>query len=598
VTVDPTARLDIQGGVAPTTAGGAALLGGNVNIGATGRLDLNNQNVTISALTGSGNVTSTASAQNLAVGSGDFAGTMTNNGPGVLSLTKFGGGTFALTGNATYTGATIVNGGTLEVDGTIANTSSVTVNSGGTLSGTGLIDPPTVTIMNGGTLAPGNAANPAGTLTIEGNLAFQSGALYLVQVAGSTAANAHVSGTAALTGGTVNVQFAPGTSLKNKYTILTAAGGLNSTTFAGLTNTSLPAGVSDRLSYDGNSVFLDLTAIMGAGTALNQNQQNVANALNNFFNGGGTLPAHFANLFGLTGGNLANALTQLDGEAPTGAERAAFRLTNQFLGLMLDPNVNGRGRIGPGGPVIGFAPDQEAGLPPDIALAYASVFHKTPPKPTFDPRWTAWAAAYGGGDSANGNATVGSTNITTGAFGFAGGMDYHFTPNTVAGFALAGGGTNWGLANALGTGRSDALQIGAYGVSSFGPAYVAGALSFSNHWFTTSRIALGDELSANFTGQSYGARLEGGLRHELSPVFAVTPYGAVQFQDFNTAAHREGDATGGGFGLSYNAMNSALTSAGAQLFLTPQWTLLAKFEGEFASGSQSYAGIGTLRHTW
>ena len=44
--------------------------------------------------------------------------------------------------------------------------------------------------------------------------------------------------------------------------------------------------------------------------------------------------------------------------------------------------------------------------------------------------------------------------------------------------------------------------------------------------------------------------------------------------------------------------NSALTTAGAQLFLTPQWTLLVKFEGEFAPGSQSYAGTGTLRYTW
>ncbi len=44
--------------------------------------------------------------------------------------------------------------------------------------------------------------------------------------------------------------------------------------------------------------------------------------------------------------------------------------------------------------------------------------------------------------------------------------------------------------------------------------------------------------------------------------------------------------------------DSALTTAGAQLFLTPSWTLLAKFEGEFAPGSQTYAGTGTLRYTW
>jgi uncharacterized protein with beta-barrel porin domain len=44
--------------------------------------------------------------------------------------------------------------------------------------------------------------------------------------------------------------------------------------------------------------------------------------------------------------------------------------------------------------------------------------------------------------------------------------------------------------------------------------------------------------------------------------------------------------------------DSALTSAGAELFLTPGWTLLAKFDGEFAPGSQTYAGSGTLRYSW
>jgi hypothetical protein len=27
-------------------------------------------------------------------------------------------------------------------------------------------------------------------------------------------------------------------------------------------------------------------------------------------------------------------------------------------------------------------------------------------------------------------------------------------------------------------------------------------------------------------------------------------------------------------------------------------SLIAKFDGEFASGSQTYAGTGTLRYTW
>jgi uncharacterized protein with beta-barrel porin domain len=44
--------------------------------------------------------------------------------------------------------------------------------------------------------------------------------------------------------------------------------------------------------------------------------------------------------------------------------------------------------------------------------------------------------------------------------------------------------------------------------------------------------------------------------------------------------------------------DSALTSAGAEMFFTPHWSMLGKFDGEFAKGSQTYAGAGTLRHTW
>ena len=44
--------------------------------------------------------------------------------------------------------------------------------------------------------------------------------------------------------------------------------------------------------------------------------------------------------------------------------------------------------------------------------------------------------------------------------------------------------------------------------------------------------------------------------------------------------------------------NSALTSAGAELFLTPHWSVAGSFDGEFASASQTYAGTGTVRYSW
>jgi hypothetical protein len=44
--------------------------------------------------------------------------------------------------------------------------------------------------------------------------------------------------------------------------------------------------------------------------------------------------------------------------------------------------------------------------------------------------------------------------------------------------------------------------------------------------------------------------------------------------------------------------DAALASAGAELRLANGVTLLAKFDGEFASHAQTYAGTGTVRRTW
>jgi len=46
------------------------------------------------------------------------------------------------------------------------------------------------------------------------------------------------------------------------------------------------------------------------------------------------------------------------------------------------------------------------------------------------------------------------------------------------------------------------------------------------------------------------------------------------------------------------AENSALVSAGAELRLANGVSLLAKFDGDFANRSQTYAGTGTLRYRW
>jgi outer membrane autotransporter protein len=383
------------------------------------------------------------------------------------------------------------------------------------------------------------------------------------------------------------------------------------------------------------------------------------------------LPPNFVNLFGLTGGNLANALTLLSGEAATGAQQGAFQLGSQFLGLMLDPFVDGRAGVsGAGGGAIGFAPERPD-IPDDIALAYSKVMkaplYKAPPI-VYEPRWTVWGGTYGGYNRTSGDpVVVGSHDLTARTGGIAAGLDYRATPNTVVGFALAGGTTNWSLANGLGGGNSDAFQLGLYGATRAGAAYLSGGFAYSSHWLSTDRFAFaGDHLTARFNAESLGARVEGGYRFVPmgAPTVGITPYAALQAQTFWTPTYSEVDTNGGGFGLTYNsrtatdtrselgarfdyvvpftvyqnavlilrgklawahdwitdpslaavfqalpgasfivngatpAKNAALVSAGAELKLANGVALIGKFDGEFASHSQTYAGTGTLRVTW
>jgi autotransporter-associated beta strand protein len=664
----------VQQGGSLTIAGSLSVNGSTVTGGAAGLTSVGpgltttagsafgsglflNGNGTITFAPGTGQTQTFADVIADQNGSGGSAQPNGNGGNGgSWNLVLNGPGTLTLGGVNAYTGATNVTAGTLNVTGSIAASSLTTVSSGATLIGTGTVG--NTQVNSGGTFAPGPAGAP-GTMAVSGNLAFQSGAIYLVQVSPSTASKATVSGTATLAG-SVSAVFTSGTYLIKSYDILHAAGGLGGTTFAGVANTNLPPGTTDSLSYSATDVFLNLTAALGTGGGgLNQNQQNVANSINAFFNNGGALPPSFVNLLSLTGGNLAGALSQLSGEVATDADKGAFQLMNQFLDLMVDPFVAGRGTSGA---PMGYA--QDASFPPDVASAYAQAL-KAPgmplkAAPASRPGWGAWGASYGGTNQTKGDPVLGSNDVAANDFGVAAGLDYHATPDTVVGFALAGGGTGWNLAQGLGSGRSDAFQGGIYGTAHWGDAYVAADAAFANHWFTTNRTAVGDQLTARFNGQSFGARLEAGYRFGM-PAFGVAPYAAVQAQSFRTPTYSETDLNGGGFGLTYNAMNatdtrselgdrfdltttlgmmplilrsrfawahdwvsnpalgavfqalpgasfvvngaappkdSGLASASAELRLAPAWSLTGKFDGEFARGSQTYAGTGIVRYTW
>ena len=135
------------------------------------------------------------------------------------------------------------------VNSATVSAAAVTVWSTGFLTGEGFIQASGVT--NQGTLAP----NP--TISITGNLTFDSTAITSSTVTPTTADSVMAQGTAGLDGN-LNVTltgspFIVGT----QYTLLTANGGLNGTTFANV-SIHAPAGVTAQVTYDTDHVFLTI----------------------------------------------------------------------------------------------------------------------------------------------------------------------------------------------------------------------------------------------------------------------------------------------------------------------------------------------------
>ena len=633
-----------------TNTAGTATNGGIFGAGASvsGGTLINNNTITGTvAITGTGivnnNLTITGAVNN--------AATFNNSAGGTVSG--------LLTNSGTTSNAGMLNGGLTNTAGTTTDTGTIagiTTITGGLLTGNGSVT--NVQVGSAGAFSPGNGT-PGSSMTVTGNLAFASGALYLVQLNPSTSSLAKVTGSATLGGATVDAAFAPGTYMTNKYTILSAAGGLSGTFAPTVTGTNVP-NFKTSLSYDANNAYLNLTASLSSGASLNPTQQNVANAINGFFNSGGALPPVFASLFALSGPNLANALSLASGEVGTGAQQSSQQLMTQFLGLLGDPFAHGFGSTATG--TNSFA-SEDAPLSPEAASAYAAVFKTPAPGTAFDQRWSVWASAYGGTNRTDGDPLVGSSRATTDTGGVAIGHEYRVTPDTAIGFAMGGGGAAWRLDGGLGSGNSDALQAGVYAKTRSGPLYVTAALAFAEQWISTNRTAFNlDNVTARYNAETYGGRIEAGYRVAVTPSLTLIPYGAAQAQSFNSPAYAELDQSGGMAALNFAkqtandergeigerieyaaatspdsvlllrgklayahdwvgdpsllaafqalpgtsfvvtgatpAQNSGLASGGFEWRSANGLALIGKFDTEFALHSFTVAGTATLRYVW
>ncbi|CCD95025.1 putative outer membrane autotransporter barrel (fragment) [Bradyrhizobium sp. ORS 375] len=340
----------------------------------------------------------------------------------------------------------------------------------------------------------------------------------------------------------------------------------------------------------------------------------------------------------------APGLTQVSGETAVGAQQATFDAMSQFMGVMLDRSMAGRGGGSPGD-------------------AYASIPRKAPAADAFNARWGVWAAGYGGSQSVNGDAALGSNKTTSSVYGSAAGADYHVSPNTVVGFALAGGGTRFNVANG-GSGNADLFQAGSYLRHTRGAAFIAAALAYGWQDVTTNRtvtVAGSDNLRGRFNANALSGRLEGGYRI-AGAAMDVTPYAAAQFVSYRLPSYVEQASAGANtFALAYAgkdvtasrtelgarteksfaqadslltlrgqfawahdfntdrnvqaafvtlpgsafvvngarpSADTALTSLSAEVAWRSGWAASATFDGQFSDTTKSYAGKGIIRYAW
>jgi uncharacterized protein with beta-barrel porin domain len=562
---------------------------------------------------GTGAVTVTSSGNITASGSGNSNGIAAASVGGPVTITVNSGtvsGGSGLSAGVVFAGGTnntLTNRGTLTALSGIAilgeafNGAPVgnnTVNNFGTVTGSVILDSTTVVgnmILGGGgganafnnmaggvfnsgatvSLGPGNTLTNAGTLSpggvgviqttaLSGNLVQSATGIFLtdVNIAGATSDRINLSGTAKLAG-SVQLQVSNLTFAPWQQTVLSAAGG---TTNNGLALLASPVLQAQLVYPNSTDVVVMSTGLNFVVPGLNNNQTSLANALNSaghtYGLGGPVFNFLLNDVTSAAGYNAV--LNQLTGEAATGTQQTTFDAMKMFMGTMLDPSNRGT-TSAPGGGAPGYASEGDASAyAADGRLrtgaerdAYA-MFTKAPLAQSYDPRWSVWAAGFGGSQTTDGNATVGSNNTTSSVYGTAVGADYRISPFTVAGFALAGGGTNFSVANS-GSGHSDLFQAGAFVTHTVGAAYVSAALAYGWQDITTNRTVTAagtNQLRAQFDANAFSGRLEGGYRFVAPWVggIGITPYAAAQFTTFDLPGYAEQAIVGSNaFALAYGA---------------------------------------------
>ena len=336
--------------------------------------------------------------------------------PGTGGGLTLAGGTLTLSGENTYKGLTWVNQGALIVNGSVQ--SPVLVDFGGLLGGRGRVG--ATAIGYGGVLAPGNSI---GTMTVNGDLMLNPGALYEVEAnAQGQSDKVVVKGTVNLTGATLRVVEASGAYKPKTDYVIIDNDGTDAVTgeFDQVLNTL--AFLIPSVTYDGGSgndvvLTLERNSMLFQDIAKTRNQRAVAGALDKF----PTNNPLFLAVLNQTASGARQAFDALSGEvhatvAGTLVDDSRYAREAVMGRMMQASHTNGA--LDANGPQVASYNSQAMMLGEADAYDGKSLVEVPQSQPL-----TFWTEAYGafgwfGGD---GNAAKADRNLG----GFISGMDAH-----------------------------------------------------------------------------------------------------------------------------------------------------------------------------
>ena len=321
-------------------------------------------------------------------------------------------------------------------------------------------------VNTGGTAAIGT---PTAALNVGGNVSFAPGSTYQVQVNPQQQGNViSATGTATLSGGTVQVQPASGSyAPNNTYTILSAAGGLSGA-FTG--TTSSLAFLTPTLTYDPKNVYLALApnGTTFAQVASTSNQRAVATALSAL----GTANPIYDALVSLDKPTARAAFDNLSGEIHASAKSVLLDDSHYIRDAVLDRTRQGLAPAS--GPLAALASgaascdndalDERQDKQQDDAATRTRSHNDCSVKPRLTP--VVWGQAYGsqGRLGSDGNAA----SVDRSSTGFVVGADTALNDTWRVGAAGGIGHTSFDTSQSNASSSIDSYHLALYGGAQFG----------------------------------------------------------------------------------------------------------------------------------